>query len=440
MKTAASLTIAALAALSSSSFVLAQEAAPATPATTAAGHAADPLTAERYRTTIENLEHERGPYDPALGETLLSLGLVLQHEGRDAEALDALNRALHIHRVNEGLQSMTQVPILDALIKSNVATENWEELDKNYHQLLWTYRRNYDPSDEALLPVIERVGSWKVRAYTEDLLKQGGYSTLEEAERMYTDTVKIMEDKYGESDPRLISPLYGVAVTQYQLLIESQNKPLREFSRMGSPTRSYLVCRTDPRTGQTYCTTVQGINPDYYADAERTRQFEQSRIIGKAGAALEQISAIYGAHPELPARDHAAALVHYGDWNLVMRRRSTAMEAYKQAIHVLQASPEDRDEIEALFGVPKQIPSLTLPLPEVDAHQAQKTPEFVQLRLDVSEAGAPRNVEVVESSDPDDRRARREAKRDIRSRIFRPRFVNGEPAATEGLKFRWVVK
>ena len=228
-------------------------------------------------------------------------------------------------------------------------------------------------------------------------------------------------------------------MTQNQLFIETQRLPMQRFVGASSPTRSVLSCFTTPK-GQVVCTQHEVTNYDYYADAQRNRNFQLSLIAAKAGTALEQITKIYDAHPELPASDHAGALVHYGDWNLVMRRKSSAIKAYKQAILVLQASPEDRDQIEALFGNPTQIPTLMLPLPEVDQHEAEKEQEYVKLKLDVTDNGSPRNVEVVESSDPNDVTARRDAKRDMRKRIFRPRFVNGEPAATEGLSFKWVVK
>src|SRR3990172_3466917 len=124
----------------------------------------------QYLNIIAEQEKLHGAYDPQLSEQLLGLGLLYQNLEQYEEADKALSRALHIRKVNDGLQSMTQVPVLEALLKANTAARNWDELDENYHLLLWVHQRNLDPGDPEMLTIYNRVGSWLNSAYANRLL------------------------------------------------------------------------------------------------------------------------------------------------------------------------------------------------------------------------------------------------------------------------------
>ena len=227
-----------------------------------------------YEREIQARESEHGVYDPATGEYLLSVGLVYQNAGRHDEAVDAFTRALQIKRVNEGLQSTGQLLILEQLIKSNIAGADWEEVDRNYQQLLWIHKRNYDPGDPRLLPVVDTVGRWKLKAYKENLLDTSATRIISESEKLFRDTITILERQYGENDPRLINPLYGRALTNYQYAIEVANTPQDEFHGAGSPTRTQVICRTVPTPNggaRRICNTIRVPDPSYYATSQATR-------------------------------------------------------------------------------------------------------------------------------------------------------------------------
>ena len=163
-------------------------------------------SAAEYEREIQAREAEHGVYDPATGEYLLSVGLVYQNAGRHEEAVDAFARALQIKRVNEGLQSAGQLLILEQLIKSNIAKAAWEEVDRNYQQLLWIHKRNYEPGDPRLLPVVDTVGRWKLKAYKENLLDSSAVRIIGESEKLFQDTIDILERQYGANDPEADQP------------------------------------------------------------------------------------------------------------------------------------------------------------------------------------------------------------------------------------------
>lgn len=396
----------------------------------------------RYERQIREREAEHGVYDPATGEYLLSVGLVHQQEGNHSEAVRAFNRALQIKRVNEGLHGAGQVIILEQLLKSNIAAAAWEEVDRNYHQLLWVHKRNYDLGDPRLLPVIDMVGRWKLKAYKEDLLEDSAIKTIGESEKLFSGVIAILQRQYGEHDPRLIDPLYGRALTNYQYAIEVANAPQEEFHGAGSPTRTQVICRTIPTPNggaRRICNTIRVPDPTYYASQSRNQDFAVAQRIATVGRSLKQIVKIHETRPDLPVASHARALAHLADWHLLRGKRMTAYENYKTAYRLLADAGEHEALIEDLFGAPRHLPALRLPLPQVDKKlEEEKKTTTVLASFDVSGNGRPKNIRIIESDPENATSARRKAKKTIRARLYRPRFENGEPVATLNNKIRIV--
>ena len=409
---------------------------------TAAATAQREQSIARYERQIREREAEHGVYDPATGEYLLSVGLVHQQEGNHSEAVQAFNRALQIKRVNEGLHGAGQVIILEQLLKSNIAAAAWEEVDRNYHQLLWVHKRNYDLGDPRLLPVIDMVGRWKLKAYKEDLLEDSAIKTIGESEKLFSGVIAILQRQYGEHDPRLIDPLYGRALTNYQYAIEVANAPQEEFHGAGSPTRTQVICRTIPTPNggaRRICNTIRVPDPTYYASQSRNQDFAVAQRIATVGRSLKQIVKIHEARPDLPVASHARALAHLADWFMLRGKRMTAYENYKTAYQLLADAGEHEAVIEELFGAPRHLPALRLPLPQVDKKlEEEKKTTTVLASFDVSGNGRPKNIRIIESDPENATSARRRAKKTIRARLYRPRFENGEPVATMNNKIRIV--
>lgn len=422
-------------------------AAAAAPAATEAGAAPPDAPAVPDQTIsqllerIRELESSVGPYDPGLGEQLSGLGLAYQQNQDHANAAETLSRALHIKRVNEGLHNLGQLAILESLIASNIARQNWEDLDRNYQMLLWLHRRNFDPGDPRFLPIVDKMGRWKLQAYREGLLKQNPETTLREAESLYSQTVDLLEEQYGEHDPRLIDSLYGKAMTNYQIAKEVIKKPLDHFRSTGAPasfsTISYQqVCTPTPRGPVCRLIPVmtRSNNFDGYMAQQRDKDMMIFQTLQRVKLPLKQIVAIHEAHPELPRDNYAAALVHLGDWHLYYDQRGTAFKMYKQAYEVLAAAGKEPAELERLFGKPVTVPSLRLDLPDVEQKLDQER-EFLNVSFDVTRSGRARNIRFDEDAAGEDG-ARRRIKKLLSESKFRPRLVDGEPVDTEGVTLR----
>lgn len=81
---------------------------------------------QRYLESVSELEAEGGAWAPALQQELFGLGLAYQRDGRHAEAVTTLSRAEHLTRINEGLYSSSDLPILERLIESHATLGDWE--------------------------------------------------------------------------------------------------------------------------------------------------------------------------------------------------------------------------------------------------------------------------------------------------------------------------
>ncbi len=401
--------------------------------------------AEQYEQQVAALESEYGTYDAHLGEQLLSQGRVYQQLQDHTKALEVLKRAFHIQRVNGGLQNLGQVSILQNITESNIALREWTAVDQNFDQLLWIYRRNYAEGDQELLNIYDQVGRWKIQAYRDGLLKSDGYTTVSEAAFLFSKTIKLTEQRHGETDPRLIDLLYGHTLASYQAMIEYANRPLDKYvARQATPTVNYVQRCTSMRTasGQvfTQCYAVPVMNVGTYARAQNEKDLDVERRFFAARKSLERIAAIHAAHPELAPESHAEALTHLGDWYILRGSSNTAMEHYQKALQILNGLPEGDKKIQALFGNPVPVPALRLSLPSIDKQVAPENPtEFVTATYDVSKSGRIHNAKITEQSTNAAASARRKVLESLRKNRFRPRLENGVAVDTLGAVKRFPV-
>jgi hypothetical protein len=126
-------------------------------------------TVEQYLDEIHRLEVRYGPRHEAIGENLINLAKLYDAQGDKLKRRETLKQALQIHRLNYGLDSKDQLPIIEQLIADNLVLEDWQALDRNYDYLYWINRRIYGVDSLELLPVLNRVLEWKQNVVKQDL-------------------------------------------------------------------------------------------------------------------------------------------------------------------------------------------------------------------------------------------------------------------------------
>ena len=371
----------------------------------------------QYEGVIKDLELAYGAYHDELSETLMGLGLAHYTQGNYAAAAGALQRSLHINRVNQGLHDPSQIPILQMLIRTNRALQDWSSLDQNYSYLYWINRRTYGEKDTRLLEVIYEAAQWHLEAF-QGKLDDVPFQHIITAHSLFRKAVEIVEANSEPENPELITPLYASALTIYEMANFASTLFEGEQDNFGITNQADV---SDVITEEQY--------PLYRLIGDTYREGKQL---------LERVIAIHNAHPELPADGRALAYIHLGDWYLLFNKRTLAVETYRKAYSTAASEDELPAIIGNLFSEPRSIPALSLPSRQQDEQSQEEN--YVVASFDVSATGRPVNIEIIESLPADDSSMRQQAKRNIRSSRFRPRFENGQPVATTNVNVRYVFR
>lgn len=364
-----------------------------------------------YLDAIAEIEDSFGPYDKNLSQHLMGLGINYQNRGRHEEAVDIFKRAMHVSRISDGLYSLSQIPMLEHLIESGVASGDWESANDSHQYLYWLYRRNYGENDPRMLPAITKLSNWHLNAYALDA-GSGLFEHLISAHNLYNMAISIITRAYGEYDLRLVGALKGLTVSNYYL----------------ATYQATAAHRADFETGFTN---------------SRTRMDEKARLdqyilnsYSSGKAAISRIRDVYASNPQVPEDAEVVAQIQLADWNLLFNRWHTAMELYQSAYDSLLTSPNGKSLADEYFSRPVALPDL--PLLKSNLDTAEEGNEYVLVSFDVSRNGHARNIEVIESFPEDDVRNRSQVRKALKQTKFRPRFADGVPTDTKQLMHRYV--
>lgn len=364
---------------------------------------------ESYRERIEEMEARHGAYGAGMDEQLLGLATALQRAGAHEEAISEFRRAMLINRVNEGLYSLNQIPMIERMIESQIALNQWEDADDNQQYLYWLHARNYGEKDPRMLPVINDLSRWHLQAYVEE---KGGtlFEHLISATNLYQLAVDIITQNFGANDLRLVEALRGLKATNYYLATYD-----------GEP-QPPVVINTSFGGGD--------------LDAQRRSKLDHYRMnsFSTGKNAIARIVDVYQKNPQSPPAASAKAKVELGDWYMMFNKWHSARETYGEAYRALWDNGATNQEIEDIFGRPAALPAL----PMLEEDREALAHSHVTVSYDVTAFGKARNIEILNAY-PDDRVSIRSRVRNVLKRAkFRPRFENGEPVETTGIVQRFV--
>jgi tetratricopeptide (TPR) repeat protein len=363
---------------------------------------ATPGSAEEndFHSAIREIESSEGAYAGQLSESLLSLGLKLQAEGRHAEAIEALRRGVHLARINEGLYCTQQIPLLQGEITSYKAVGNYAAVDERQNYLYRVQTRSL-ASGEALASAYMQQAQWQYDAFQLGLQEQAHVRLMEMLDQ-YRLAAKDVIAREGEQSPNLLPPLHGMLQAQY------------------------LISRYD----------VQEHVPVFVQDEETPRLDEsvvryrsyRAQSYPQGNAIIEAIASIENNRSDPDSSALARTLVMLGDWRLWNGKTGPALEAYREAETTLARSADAQAQMQQLFAQPVALPDFTdeSPLPPVvDPDQGD-----VLFTFGVSEQGRVKDIERLDENEELDGPAYR-LMRQLRNTTFRPRFEAGQPLETD---------
>ena len=332
---------------------------------------------QNFEAAIDIIEENEDRLNRRLVNPLKGLGAAQLEGGRPDLAKQTFTRAIHITHVNEGPHNMEQIDILESLAETNVRLGSIEDARDMHDKIYLLHRRRYEDDQLALIPSLMRRAEWQHRA---------GYITDEQA--TYRRAIRIIETSASKEDVRLIEPLTKLGESYF-------------FQDLHGEQAAYH----NPTAGEIY--------------------FKRALRIAESSPKSDWVTA-------------SNSKLALADFYLMSGNLSRSRRLYKEIWESL--SGEDtkllfRDEI---FG--RAVPLNGRPIPEFASEagpDALGTPseEFMQgsvtVSFSVTDRGRVSELEPVEIIPAEFTDMEKLVQREVRSRLYRPRFEDAEPVTTD---------
>jgi len=258
------------------------------------------LTGElaQRQAAIEDQQSEVGIYHSSLIESYSDLAAVYLELEDFESAASTLNDALQIARINNGLYSQQQLPLLDDLIASQMRRQDWQKVDDLVHLDHHIASRVYEKTDGEYLAAAEDYGQWKLRVLRENLLQlsnNGLYDEAEDLSDFYSRLLANVEFSEEVDARDLIRLLQGKSQADMSLAQSIANTHYTYFQ--GTVTR-YITetrCRnTAGPNGQVVrqCFNVQVENPRYRQSQIDAKRFAVNRSMREINLVIERMEFI----------------------------------------------------------------------------------------------------------------------------------------------------
>ena len=360
---------------------------------------ADDSEVSTYQKIVHDIESRMGAYAPELPEKLLSLGAALQKQGRHEEAIRVFKRGTHLARINNGLYSATQIPLIQGEISSYIATGELLQADNRQHYMHSVQQRSLNNPDTRVQALMQQA-AWQQSAYQMRLGEQP-FERLLSMWDLYRVALSDIADREGETSVNLLPPLDGLLQAQYLI---SDHHSTSTAANSSSDT-SFGVRQSQNRF-----------------NAYRARSYTQGSSV---------IRAIYDVR-KAQATDQnlatAESLIMLGDWMLWHGDHEEAFRAYRESLGELALLDDAQQHIDRLFGRPVALPAIegvrSLP------HEAAAGDSDILLEFTVTERGKVTDLSRLDVKEEYESTTIK-LMRKLRSTPFRPRFESMNPVVTE---------
>ena len=138
------------------------------------GGQAEDADVQQYQQQMLALEEAGGPYADMLAEPLMGMGWHYRQQGELKQALGSFQRALHVVRINDGLYSERQVPIVQALLDVYRSSGEYESLDERYDYYFRLFGSGKPPFTDIRLRAALAYLRWQREALRLEIDEQEG--------------------------------------------------------------------------------------------------------------------------------------------------------------------------------------------------------------------------------------------------------------------------
>jgi len=346
-----------------------------------------PVAAEsNFRAAIEIIENDSDRLNSRLVNPLTGLAAVQIENGRADLASRTLGRAIHITHVNNGPHNMEQVELLHDLAEIALRMGDVDGSHEVQDTILQLNVHNYEKDSLEMVPALTRRADW---------YHHTGF--IDEERNAYRRIVNIIEKELGRNDLALVDPLVKLGKTFFYADISGQSAFHEE--KMS--------------TAEVYFRRALRI-AEQSADADW-------KIITEATLALGDyyLYANYAQH---------ARQVYRSAWNLLSKSGNDARMLAMRNEELEQANVL-REQV-----LPQYVNSKGSPA-AVSVSDDGILQGTVTFGFGISRRGLPQDVTLIGAA-PQQFIAMQEATRnELRRRIYRPVFFDGEAIATSNHVF-----
>ena len=338
---------------------------------------------QNFTAAIEIIKDNEDKLSSMLINPLKGLGAAQLANGRPDLAAETYTQAVHISHVNSGPHNLDQVEVLEALAETNLRIGEISAAKNNQDMIYALTLRHYSGNSMDLIEPLMRRASWQRRT---------GFILDERA--TYRRIIRIIESTYGKDDLQLIEPLM----------------------RLGE---SYFYVDTSETNA--YQSTSVTSGELHFKRAERIAEENPEatwKILMDAKLAL-------GDHYNFRGDQGRARKVYAEVWDLL----STDEERLAMRQQVLeQLVALNESAVTRYFGTATR-------KDRASSSSAIREGRIV-VTFDVSSRGRVDNLRIIEDEPGAFDDLRRTVVRELRTRIYRPRHVDGQPVDAPEQVFR----
>ncbi len=331
--------------------------------------------AQNFEQAINIIRDVEDQLSDMLINPLKGLGAAQLASNRPDLAYGTYTRAMHVSHVNDGPHNLSQVDILEALAETNLRLGDIEEARNLQDQIYGLHLRYFEDNQIEMVPPLMRLARWQHRT---------GYVLDERA--TYRRVIRIIEHVHDGNDLALIEPLILLG-------------------------QSYFYAGTQQSA---YATTTTASGEIYFKRAVRIAE----------------------ENPDATWELMATTKLSLGDYYTYRSDLGRARKAYRDVWDLLSADEERldtrREELENVNllledPLPRYIGGATVNDSAIGEGLREGR---VLVTYNVSARGRVTGLQIIEATPAEFVDMQRLVSREVRDRIFRPRFEDAEPVET----------
>ncbi len=337
---------------------------------------------QNFQSAVDIIEANEDHLNAELVNPLTGLGASQLQGGRPDLAARTYIRAVHITHVNDGPHNMDQIPLLEALAESNLRLGTPKEA-KGIHETINALNlRHFESDPVQLIAALMRRAAWQHRA---------GFIVDERA--TYRRAIRIIETTADKNDLTLIDPL--------------------------------------TQLGQSY----------FFVDLTGTQPQQVS--LGTTGEiyfkrALRIAEDNPGSTWEIEADARLALGDYYAHRSLYSRARRIYKEAWDDLSEDEARLDKRRETLEQIVLLnSSELPQYAGAAVPDDGLESDQTvlQGTIIVSFSVTNRGRVTDLKIVETNPAEFTQMQRFVRREVRARLYRPRFEDGDAVATADLAF-----